>query len=68
MEGNVKPAVLLINCYQAKDDKLIADYTHWLEPLFDIRQVRLDELSSTKIDADAIVISGSERSLINESL
>ncbi|MBN2378219.1 gamma-glutamyl-gamma-aminobutyrate hydrolase family protein [candidate division WOR-3 bacterium] len=66
MEGNVKLKVLFIDCHQTSDDKQITDYISWLEPFFNIEKVHVDRLSPTKVDTDAIIISGSERSLSAE--
>ncbi|MBN2378217.1 hypothetical protein JXM67_00225 [candidate division WOR-3 bacterium] len=59
----MEPSVLLINCCRLPDDERIEEYVKWLEPHFEVVVIRVDDLTTSQVGQDAVVVSDSEQLL-----
>lgn len=56
----MKPSVLLVECHPEPNPEKLALYVDWLEPYFEVKPVRVSQMTSTEVKEEAIVVTGSE--------
>lgn len=61
-----KPSVLTIESFPVPDPADLQIYTDWLSPCFEITNLYIDNLASTEVKEDCIVLTGSEWQLATD--